>query len=307
MQYVEGIKAYADKGKCAVTLGKFDGLHRGHQKLVDQVREYGELDAIKSVVCAFDMRARCQNLQPQKQVLMTKDERKEMLDGKVDFLVDCPFTEAMAKMEAEDFIRDVLAGIFHAAYVVVGSDFHFGHEKKGDIHMLAAYAPQYQYELSVIDKERYEDREISSTYIKEALYMGNIGLTGKLLGYPYRIRGIVEHGKKLGRTLGFPTINVMPSKEKLLPPKGVYVNMVRIHDTWYPAICNIGVKPTVADEGRVLAESYLFGYSGDAYGQVVDIALYDFVRPEKKFGSIEEMKKTIDADIRYGTMYFSKK
>lgn len=304
MQYINGFESYTCQERSAVTIGKFDGLHRGHQKLVDKVAEFARLDGVKSIVCAFDMIPLYKRLELQKKVLMTKEERKLKLNDRVDFLVDCPFTESFSKMPAEDFIKDVLAGVFHAAYVVVGSDFRFGHGKKGDIHMLMAYADQYDYELIVVEKERYHKREISSTYVKEAIQKGDMQLAKNLLGYWYTIAGRVEHGKKLGRTLGFPTFNVPPAEEKLMPPNGVYMDRICVDGSWYDAIGNIGVKPTVSDSGRVLVESFLFQYNGDAYGKKVLIELHDFRRPERKFADIQEMKKCIDDDIAYGKAFF---
>lgn len=306
MQYIKGIESYAVNKPSAVTLGKFDGLHKGHQKLISKVMEFGRLDDVKSVVCAFDMLPLYERLKLPKKVLMTKEERKMRLENQVDYLVDCPFTDEFSRMEAEDFIKDVLAGVFHAAFVVVGADFRFGHEKRGDIHMLAAYEKQYDYQLIVLEKERYEDREISSTYVKEALTKGDMHLAEKLLGYPYTVAGTVEHGKKLGRTLGFPTFNVPPAPEKLMPPNGVYVNEVKVEGKWYHAICNVGVKPTVTDSSRMLVESFLFDYNGDAYGENVEIELLEFVRPEKKFEDIQKMKQRIDQDILSGREYFAR-
>ncbi len=307
MQYISGLETYHDMGRSAVTLGKFDGLHKGHEKLISRVAELSEEYGMKSVVCAFDMLPFFEHLSLKKQVLMTKEERRFRLNGRVDYLVDCPFTEKFSRIEAENFIRDILVGIFHAAFVVVGADFRFGHDKRGDIHMLAEYAEKYEYRLIVIEKERYEGREISSTYVKEALRQGDMKLARELLGYSYGVTGTVEPGKKLGRTLGFPTFNVAPAPEKLLPPNGVYIDRVFVDGKWYNAIGNIGVKPTVSDSNRMLVESFLFGYEGNAYGKNVRVELQEFRRKEQKFSSVEEMKRCIDLDIEYGKKYFQDK
>ena len=239
-----------------------------------------------------------------RQVLMTKEERRDHLEGKVDYLVDCPFTEEFSQMKAEDFIRDVLCGIFHAAFIVVGSDFCFGHEKRGNIHMLAAYEEKYDYQLIVVEKEKYGNREISSTYVKEMLQKGEMQLVEKLLGYPYTVSGVVERRKKLGRTLGFPTLNVEPEAHKMMPPNGVYVNKVKMNGIWYNAVGNVGVKPTVSNNNRILIESFLFDYEGDAYGNAVEIELHEFCRPEQKFADVRELKARIDKDIAYGRNLF---
>lgn len=304
MRYIRGLESFQENGRCAVTLGKFDGVHRGHQKLVDQVKEFGEKDGIISVVCAFDMVPMWEKKQMKPQLIMTKEERYRHLEGQVDYLVECPFTEEFSQIEAEDFIKDVIFKRFHAAYVVVGTDFHFGHGKRGDIHMLEAYAKQYDYELIAMEKERYEDRIISSTFVKEALREGDMPLVSNLLGYHYGTAGIVEHGRQLGRTLGFPTFNVAPDKKKIMPPKGVYADRVYVDGKWYNGIANIGVKPTVSNENRMLIESYLFDYSGNAYGKEVLIELLAYRRPEQKFSNVDEMKACIEKDIAFGKHYF---
>ena len=187
---------------------------------------------------------------------------------------------------------------------MIGTDFHFGHDKRGDAKMLAEYAGVYGYELFVIEKEMYGEREISSSYVREELRKGNMEAVNDMLGYAYTVRGKVEHGRQLGRKLGFPTLNVHPSKDKLLPPNGVYLDSVRIDGIWYNGIGNVGFKPTVSDENRMLIESNLLDYSGDAYGKEVEIQLYHFKRPEQKFESIEMMKAQIDQDIAYAKEFF---
>ena len=304
MQYIRGLSNYNDSGKSAVTFGKFDGLHKGHQKLVKKVREYGEKDKINSIVCAFDMRPLWEEKGLNPQVLMNDKERQMHLEGQVDYLIECPFTREFSQIPAEEFIKDIIKGLFHADYVVVGTDFCFGHDKQGDIHMLAAYEKECGYELVVVEKERYEDRIISSTYVKEVLRTGDMKLAFRLLGYPYGLTGIVEHGKKLGRTLGFPTFNVAWPKAKIAPPNGVYLCDVAVDGTRYHGIANVGVKPTVTSENRLLIESFLFGYVGSAYGKEVTIELLSMCRPEQKFDSIEEMKACIDRDIEAGKHFF---
>ena len=304
MQYIEGLEAYQGTGRTAVTLGKFDGLHRGHEKLIEKVTEYAKAEDMESVVCSFNMIPffECQGIE--REILMTKEEQRLRLEGRIDRLVDCPFTKSFSMISAEEFIRDVLAGLFHAAYVVVGTDFCFGYQKQGNVHMLKEYEEKYDYKLVVIEKERYQDRIISSTYIKEALSEGNLALANHLLGYPYAVAGVVEHGKRLGRKLGFPTLNVAPGAHKMMPPNGVYVSRTCVDGIWYGGICNVGVKPTVTEENRMLVESYLFDYDGNAYGKRVTTQLHEFRRPERKFTDVSEMKACIDRDIEYGKQYF---
>lgn len=294
MQYITEIESYQSKKKSVVTLGKFDGLHRGHQKLVEKVQEYTS-DELVSIVCSFDMG---------KDVLLTETEKQRQLETKADVLIAVPFTEALREMEAEVFIEEVLVKRFHAAYIVVGTDFCFGHKKRGNVQMLEQYADRYGYHLDVIEKEEYDGQEISSTRIRAALEAGEVAYANQLLGYLYSVSGVVEHGKQLGRRLGFPTMNVAFEERKKAPRFGVYACRVCIDGEWFPGIGNIGVKPTVTKERRLLAEVYVLGYEGDAYGKTITVSLCDFERPEKTFASIEELKTQVDADILYGKQYF---
>lgn len=296
MKYITGIQSYHGTKKTAVTMGKFDGLHRGHQKLVDKIREYAS-DDCESVLCAFDMH---------RDAIMTNRERREHLEGKIDWLIDCPFTKDLKNMEAEDFIRDILCGKLGAAHIAVGRDFVFGHDKRGSVKMLEAFAGEYGYTLDVIEKERYHDIVISSTYIRDALAQGDVELAEKLLGYPYELTGIVQHGQQLGRTLGFPTMNIEPEAQKIMPRYGVYACRVKIDGTWYNGVGNAGVKPTVTDERRRLLEVYVYGYEGDAYGKEVTARFCGFERPEVKFGSVDELKEQVMKDMQYGIDFFNK-
>lgn len=304
MRYVKWLSHYLDRRRSAVTFGKFDGLHLGHQKLIETVQRLENEHNIVSVVCAFDMRPLWKAKQMHMERLMTGRERYHCLDKRVDYLVECPFTENFRSMPAKDFIRRVICDVFHARYVVVGTDFHFGKDQGGDVRTLEKYAKEYGYRLVVVEKERYDGNIISSTYIRDVLKEGNMRLTNYLLGHTFEINGRVERGRQLGRTLGFPTINVAWPEYKLVPPKGVYISETVIDGITYPGISNIGVKPTVSSDNKVVLETFLFGYGSDAYGRKVKTELLEFRRPEQKFGSIEEMKACVDEDIAYGRKYF---
>ena len=290
MRHITGIEAYSGKKKTAVTLGKFDGLHLGHQKLIDRIRNYASGEC-ESVVCAFDM--------------LRVMERREHLEDRVDWLIDQPFTIVFREIEAEEFVEKILCGILHAEHIVVGTDFNFGYGKRGNVAMLQEMAEKYNYTVDVIEKERYLGTVISSTYIKDALSQGDVKLAERLLGYPYGLTGIVQHGKQLGRTLGFPTMNIEPEENKILPRFGVYACRVRIDGKWYNAVGNAGIKPTVTDEHRRLLEVFVYGYEGDAYGKEITAQFCDFERPETKFGSVEELKDNVMRDMRYGERYFA--
>ena len=186
MKYVKGIESYQDIRDSAITLGKFDGLHLGHELLVSCVEEHQKQDGVIGIVFAFDMREMYEKLNKPYQMLLTNEEKAERLDGRVEYFIDCPFDEQIASMEAETFIERVLVEKFHAKYIVVGTDFHFGHGKRGDYHMLQEYSKKYGFQVEVMEKKRHEGRDISSTYIKELLAEGKKELANKLLGYEYQ-------------------------------------------------------------------------------------------------------------------------
>lgn len=289
MKYLTDIMQYESRYRSAVTLGKFDGLHRGHQLLLQQIKKIKKESTEKlcTVVVAFDMG---------REMLLTAEEKRLFLEEEADCLIHCPFSKNIREMEAEDFIKTVLMGILQAAYIVVGTDFRFGYGKKGTPQMLEEYAEKYGYQVKVIKKETYQGREISSTYIRETLKDGNVSLAKELLGYPYRICGTVVHGNRLGRTLGFPTMNLVWPNRKTTPCFGVYFCRVQIEESVYGGIANIGVKPTVSEKNAVLAEVHVLNYQGDAYGKTVSVEFLLFRRSEKKFETLEALKGQIEKD-----------
>lgn len=304
MQYIKGLEAYQNTRRTAITLGKFNGLHLGHEMLVERVISHQEKGNVDSVVFAFDMTELYQRRNMDMGVLMTNRERVKRLEGRVDYLLECPFTESICGMEAEDFIRDILVSKFHAKYVVVGSDFHFGYQKRGDFRMLEKFSEIYDFELEVLEKKCCQDREISSTFIKEELKKGNMEFVGEMLGYPYEITGMVMHGRKLGRTIGIPTMNVRPEERKILPPNGVYVASILIDGKWYQGVCNIGVKPTVEEDSEILLEAHVFGIHVDTYETEISVRLHSYVRREQKFSTVDELKQRMQKDIECAKKYF---
>lgn len=306
MKYIRGIEAYRELHDTAVTLGKFDGLHRGHQKLVKQIQEYQKWDHVSTVLFSFDMEPFYDQLQIPHECIMTNEERRMHLEGMVDYLIECPFVDGIRNMQAEAFIRDVLVKRFRMKHAAVGTDFRFGHEKRGDHVMLEHYAAQYGYTVDVVEKEKYNGRIISSTYIKEELKEGRIETVNQLLGYPYMIAGEVEHGKRLGRKLGFPTVNITPDTKKLLPVNGVYINEILIDGKWYQGVGNIGVKPTVEENGRKSVESYILDYSGNAYGKQIQVRFLEYVRPELHFEDINALKAQMAKDIEKTRAHFKR-
>ena len=295
MEYVKIEGQFPKFSRCAVTLGKFDGIHRGHRKLIqtilDRKSEYGEL----AVVMAFVS---------DRQTILTSEERRILLEKMgVDVLLECPLNDQMKHMKADVFIRQILKGDLQASCVVVGEDFRFGHERKGTPQLLEKTGEKYEYDTIVVPKEMEGSRKISSTYIREELKKGNMEKVRELLGNPFFAVGTVTHGRGMGHRDFFPTANIIPPKQKLLPPNGVYVTLSHFDGTDYPGITNIGYKPTVG-EAFLGIETNLFDCDLDLYGQNCTVDFYKFIRPEQKFASFEALKAQIRKDIEVGKAYF---
>lgn len=292
------------KDKTAVTLGKFDGLHRGHKKLIHQVVGKQGEGYIPSVF-TFETPPSKYLKGFTEGILLTNEERCDYLHTLgVEVLVQCPFTKEIASMEPEVFVKEILMNRLHVGCIVVGDDFHFGHNRLGDIYVLENLSKKYGFELIVFPKEREEGTVISSTYIKAELRKGNIALVNKLLGYSYFISGEIVHGKQLGRQLGVPTINMSPQNEKILPPDGVYTSVTTIEGKTYYGTTNIGTRPTVSNSNQKNVETYLFDFNEDVYGKQARVELCNFQRSEEKFDALEDLKKQMELDIQHAREYF---
>lgn len=297
MEFIENILDRKIEKRSAITLGKFDGLHRGHRLLVDQVLQKKQ-EGYTAALFTFDTPPSWLFDGRVGDKILTNEERRTLAEKfRIDILVQCPFTKEVACMEPEDFVKSVLIEKMNAGFIVVGKDFHFGHNRRGDIALLAELSNQYGYEFVVFPKKQYYGRDVSSSYIRETLRIGDMELAQKLLGYPYFIAGEVVRGKQLGRTVGIPTANQVPDAEKLLPPNGVYASKVIVADRSYYGMTNIGVRPTVEDTDRKNVETYLLDYEGELYGENIMVQLLHFERPERKFISVEELRKQLVLDI----------
>lgn len=283
----------------AVTLGKFDGIHKGHQKLMKMILAKKD-QGLSSVVFTFGQMPGTY-FYGKGRTILTKKERREHLERMgIDYMVECPFVPEVIRMEPERFVEEILVGQLHAKYIAVGSDFRFGHDRKGGIALLKRLAPVYGYEVEVFEKECLEDKVISSTYVRCMLENGEMEMVQKLLGYPYYVSGTVVHGHEIGRTMGIPTINLLPEEEKMLPPNGVYLTKTQFGEETYFGITNIGVKPTISGEEAKGIETNLFEFEGDLYGREVTVKFYAFERPERRFSSLAELQHQLEDDIRWG-------
>jgi len=312
MKIIENTTKFQIEEPTAVAIGKFDGFHLGHQKLLRQLQTQ-KSKGQKSVVFTFvPSPAAFFSGTPLKDLSTAAEKRRIFEQAGVDYLVEFPFVQEVADMEPEVFIEDVLVGMLHVKCVVAGDDVSYGKHGAGDCVLLEKMAKKNHYNVVIIDKVLYNKIEVSSTFVRKAVKEGNMELVSVLLGAPYHVGGKVVHGKKLGRTLGMPTVNLLPPEEKLLPPKGVYYSYVYLHSrkgsrtydgVQLPSITNIGTKPTVNDYNRMGVETYIYDFSADVYGEYIDVYLLGYKRPEMCFGGIDALKAQMQADIAAGRQY----
>lgn len=306
MEIITGTREFQIETPTVVTIGKFDGRHKGHQKLLREMLGLRDRYGYRTAVFTFDMAPAGVVTGKVPTVITTNQERRNNMEKMgMDYLVEYPFDQSVAHMTPEDFVASVLVGQMHAKAIVAGTDCGFGYRRAGNAKLLRKLAPKYGYQAVIIEKEQDEHRDISSTYVREELDLGNIEKANELLGEPYAIHGIVVHGRHIGGSLlGFPTANILPPPEKHLPPFGVYVSRVLVDGTYYGGVTNIGRKPTIQGDNPVGVETFIMGLEEDLYGKNIEIQLLNFERPEQKFAGLEELKARIEQDKLYAAKYF---
>ncbi len=306
MQYIAGTREFQIDEPTVVSIGKFDGLHRGHRKLLKEMLHWKE-QGFKVAIFTFSTPPGTLVKKKKQTVIMTNRERQQLLEqAGVDYLVEYPFDEDVCRMDPEQFVAGILTGKMNAEVIVTGPDCHFGYQAAGDRELLERLAPRYGYRFFVVDKERDGDRIISSTYIREMLAEGNVEKANSLLGYPYFVSGTVCHGNSIGHSRLYPTANVIPETEKHLPRYGVYAARVILDGISYAGITNVGEKPTIEGKNPVGVETYLFDFTEDIYGKPIRVEFETFIRPEKKFSSISDLKGQLSRDIETVRTYFEK-
>lgn len=302
MQIIEKTTEFRLPGRSAVAIGKFDGIHIGHQKLIHKIIEQRNRGLLATVF-TFDTSVAAFFGGEEKE-LTTGDEKRRIFESMgVDILIEFPLNRETAATEPAEFVRTYLGAQMHAAYICAGTDLSFGRNGGGNFALLEKYAPRYGYRAELIDKVKIGGEVVSSTGVRAAVRRGDMEHVSRMLGMPYSVSGRVEHGKKLGRTIGMPTANLIPERDKLLPPNGVYYSQALIDGRTYKGISNVGCKPTVGDGHIVGVETYLYDFEGDLYDRDITVSLLAFRRPEMKFDSVERLKQQMEADIAAGRGY----
>ena len=299
MQIISGKTEFWLEKPSAVAIGKFDGMHRGHRALLERIVEAKEC-GMQAVLFTFDPPPATFLSGKMQKGLTTKEEKRRLFRQLgIDVLIEFPMNAQTAATPPEVFIRDILCARMKTALIAAGTDLSFGDRGKGDCALLQRYAPECGYRVEIIDKVYDGGEQISSTRVRAAVERGRMQEAGRLLGVPYAVMGTVVHGNRIGRTLGFPTVNLLPPPDKLLPPNGVYRSQVECRKGIFWGLTNIGTKPTVqkGDHPVVGVETYLYDFDEDIYDTFITVRLLDFVRPEKKFDGLEALKAQLQEDI----------
>ncbi|MDD6628336.1 MAG: bifunctional riboflavin kinase/FAD synthetase [Lachnospiraceae bacterium] len=289
----------------AVAIGKFDGIHLGHQKLIQKIIEQ-KAKGYLATVFTFDTSAAAFFGGEEKE-LTTREEKRIVFEKMgVDVLIEFPLNRETAATEPVEFVQRYLVSQMQAAYICAGTDLSFGRRGAGNYELLQQYADSYGYQVELIDKVRMDGEEVSSTRVREAVRTGQMEAAARMLGTPYSVSGTVEHGRRLGRTIGMPTANLLPEQDKLLPPNGVYYSKVLMGGRIYSSITNIGCKPTVSENHIMGVETYLYDFAGDIYGKDITVQLLAFRRPEMKFDGVDSLKAQMQKDIAAGQIFSDK-
>lgn len=294
----------ADGRRSVVTIGVYDGLHHGHRAVVALVRERAAALAAASVVVTFD-RHPAAVVRPESAPLLLTDleQRLELLESTgVDAVCVVGFDEARAREEAAAFVERVIVGGLAARTVVVGEDFHFGHRRAGNVALLRDMGARHDFvvePLALIGRPDGVDEPVSSTAIRRELAGGHVEKVAELLGRAHQVRGVVVAGDQRGREIGFPTANVEIPREICLPADGVYAGQLRdAAGTWRGCAINLGRRPTFDEHAeRSLLEAHVLDFSGDLYGQRVAVEFTHFLRSERRFGGIDELRAQLQADV----------
>jgi riboflavin kinase/FMN adenylyltransferase len=290
-----------------LALGNFDGLHRGHAKIIDRVRRRAGERGGTPAAMTFDPHP-SRIVRPDKAppLLMTTEQRLEALGrAGMQGVAVVRFTHEMSQWDPEMFVRTVLVEWLHVAEVWVGANFLFGHDRAGTFTVLRALGSRYGFRAEKIDAVRYKDFVVSSTRIRRLLTEGRVDEAGALLGHHYFIDGTVVHGAARGREIGFPTAN-LDTPNELLPPAGVYATTAAVNGIEHPSVTNIGMRPTFGDVDRIHVETHLLDASRDLYGARIRLSFVQRLRDERAFADVDALRTQIDADCRAARRLFGR-
>lgn len=305
MKIYKSINHFLTKKKTVITIGTFDGVHLGHQSILKKVNDAKNLGNTESLLLTFFPHPRMVLQQDTSiKLLNTIDEKAELLDKfGIDNLIIHPFDATFSNLSAEEFVKEILVNKLNIHKIIIGHDHRFGKNRKADINDLIEFGGKYGFEVEQISAQEINEIAISSTKIRNALLEGDIQLANQYLGYSYFITGKVVEGKKIGRTIGFPTANIeVKENYKLLPKNGVYIVSSQINNIIYYGMMNIGINPTLGENEQSI-EVHFFELSNDIYNENLQISFLKHIREEHKFESIQELQDQLEKDKIFSLAY----
>lgn len=308
MKVYHSLDEFPRLNKAVVTIGTFDGVHFGHQRILTRLKEIARQEQAETVVLTFFPHPRMV-LQPddnQLQLITTMQERELLLGTHgIDHLIIQPFSKEFSRITAVEFIRDLMVNKIGLHTLVIGYDHHFGRNREGSFRDLEEMAPVYGYRLEEISRQEVNEVAVSSTKIRQALLSGDVTTANGLLGHDFTLTGTVIEGDRIGRTIGFPTANLsIPERYKLIPSDGIYAVWVELEGRRYKGMLYIGHRPVVSGTKRNI-EVNIFDFDRDIYGQSLTLGLKVRMRDDKKISTLDELKLLLEADRRNATKILS--
>lgn len=299
MKIIEDLINNSEKKPKVLSLGMFDGVHLGHISIVNQLKNIAQKNNLESAVLTFWPHPRkVFNPNDELKLLNTLDEKIKLMEqAGLDLVIIQEFNEDFRSLSGEDFIREILAKKLNVKHIIIGHDHVFGKNKSGNFDLLQRLSAELGYKVNQLEAIKEGEVNISSTKIRTCLGNGNVLSANKMLGYHYAVSGKVVHGKKLGRTIGYPTANIEVDELKLLPKKGAYIVEVFVKNFFYKGMLSIGTNPTVNGD-KLTIEVYILDFSEDIYGEQIVIRFRDFLHEEIKFESLEKLIERLDEDKR---------
>jgi riboflavin kinase/FMN adenylyltransferase len=313
MKVFRGLPNDAARAPCALTIGNFDGVHRGHQALLARVRAAADHLGLEAAVMTFEphpreyfARVSGDLSRAPARIANLRDKLGDLAQAGIDRVIVEHFNEHFASITPQDFIERVLVDGLHVKWLMVGDDFCFGAKRAGNIATLVEAGKRHGFQVETLPTVREGDQRISSSAVRATLAAGDLHATGALLGHPYAISGHVIHGQKLGRTLGFPTLNLRVMHRPAL--HGIFV--VQVHglaETPLAAVASLGVRPTVEDAGRMLLEVHVFDYDRPCYGKLVRVEFLEKLRDEEKYVDLDTLTTAIERDADQARAWFARR
>ncbi len=305
MKVYHNLSEYTSSSKAVVTVGTFDGVHIGHQTLLNTIKDEAKKDSYESVLLTFWPHPRLVLFPDSSdlKLLNTLEEKIDRLEKTgIDHLIIHPFSREFSRTTALDYVTEILVGSLDVSELVIGYDHHFGRNREGNLENLKALAPAHGFRVKEIPAQEIDDVNVSSTKIRRALMEGDVTTANEYLGYTYMVSGEVTNGAQIGRTIDYPTANIALNDElKLIPGNGVYACRVRIDGQVYGGMANIGRRPTVSEQEESKLEVHIFNFDQTIYGKKVEVSFIQNLRKEVKFENVNQLKEQLDIDADRAT------